>query len=82
MKLMGNVFGKSARIFINSAMTESEKNEQDGFMYLSMGLVSAFRNPLAHETPDTWPVSKEDCLDILSLLSLLFRRLDTVRVKK
>jgi len=81
-KLMGNVFGGATKILINPGNSGSEKDERDGFMYISMGVMKAFRNPLAHETPQTWPVSKEDCLDILSLLSLLFRRLDKAKIAK
>lgn len=47
---------------------------------MSMGLMAGVRNPLAHEEKKelktTNLFSEDDCLDILSLISHLFRRLD------
>jgi hypothetical protein len=43
---------------------------------MSAGVIRAARNPPAHEPALDWPVKKEDCLDILSLLSFLFRQLE------
>lgn len=34
------------------------------------------RNPTAHEPAITWLIDKQDCLDILSLISFLYRQLD------
>jgi len=61
---------------VNAFITQSQKDEQEGIRYLSVGLVSAFRNTAAHELSLSWPVSEEDCLDILSLISFLFKKLD------
>lgn len=55
----------------------TEINIQNGIKYLSSGIILAFRNPTAHESKIAWPVNKQDCLDILSSLSYLFRQLDT-----
>ena len=60
----------------NSLRTASEKSEHLGLMNLMKGAFSAFRNPAAHEPKDRWPVSEEDALDLLSIASLLHRRLD------
>jgi hypothetical protein len=38
----------------------------------------AFRNPTAHEPKIYWPINEQDALDLLSLISLLHRRLDEV----
>src|SRR5947209_2402063 len=43
---------------------------------LSAGLMSAIRNPTAHEPAVDWPISLDDCLDILSFISFLYRQLD------
>jgi uncharacterized protein (TIGR02391 family) len=61
---------------ITSCQTETDKNVQDGIKFLSAGLMQAVRNPTAHEPAVDWPISKQDCLDILSFLSFLFRKLD------
>lgn len=60
--------------------TESEKSEQKGFTNLLIGLFGAIRNPLAHAPKTTWPMSEQDALDILTLVSLIHRKLD--RTKK
>jgi len=61
---------------LNSLQTESEQSEQRGFMNLLKGLFGTFRNTTAHAPKITWPIAEQDALDILSLVSLLHRRLD------
>jgi uncharacterized protein (TIGR02391 family) len=62
---------------LNSLQTESEKSEQKGFINLLKGLFGTFRNTTAHAPKITWPIDKQDALDILSLVSLVHRRIDT-----
>jgi len=56
------------------------QNIQEGQQYLSQGLIVGSRHPISHEeinelkTSDLF--SEKDCLDLLSLLSHLFKRLD------
>ena len=59
--------------------TESEKSEQKGFAHLLVGLFGAVRNPLAHAPKTNWPMSEQDALDILTLVSLIHRKLDRTR---
>lgn len=61
---------------ITSCVTETDKNVQDGVKFLSAGLMSAIRNPTAHEPALTWPIDKDECLEILGFISYLFRQLD------
>lgn len=61
---------------LNSLQTESEQNEQKGFMNLLKGLFGTFRNTTAHAPKITWKIEEQDALDILSLVSLIHRRLD------
>lgn len=56
--------------------SETDRNVQDGVKFLSSGLMAAIRNPTAHEPAVDWPISREDCLDVLGLVSFLFRKLD------
>jgi uncharacterized protein (TIGR02391 family) len=73
--------GKSPSLAFNSLRTETERNEQIGLANLMKGGFSAFRNPPAHEPKITWYISETDALDLLTMLSLLHRRLDVaVRV--
>jgi hypothetical protein len=49
---------------------------QQGVKFLSAGLMQAIRNPTAHEKEEGFPVSRADCLNILSLINYLFNKLD------
>jgi uncharacterized protein (TIGR02391 family) len=61
---------------LNTLQTESEHSEQKGFMNLLKGLFGTFRNTTAHAPKITWKIEEQDALDILSLISLVHRRLD------
>ena len=61
---------------ITRCETETDRNVQDGIKFLSAGLMQAIRNPTAHEPAVDWPISKQECLEILGFLSFLFRKLD------
>ncbi|MFD2053722.1 TIGR02391 family protein [Mesorhizobium calcicola] len=61
---------------INALATKSEQDEQKGFGNLLKGTFGMFRNPTAHEARINWTMSKEDAEDLLSLVSLIHRRLD------
>lgn len=62
----------------NTLSTESEQSEQKGFMNLLKGVFGTFRNTTAHAPKITWKIEEQDALDILSLISLIHRRLDLV----
>ena len=74
-KLMMRVFPEaSPAIKLTPCSKQSEKDEQKGYQFLFAGSVLAIRNPRGHECavkdhPDT-------CLDHLSLVSLLLRRIE------
>ena len=61
---------------LNALQTESERSEQKGFVNLLKGLFGTFRNTTAHAPKITWAITEQDALDILSLVSLIHRRLD------
>jgi len=65
------------RLAFNSLRSDTEKSEHRGFMNLLKGLFGAFRNTMAHAPRIQWPINEQDALDILTLASLLHRRLDT-----
>lgn len=56
------------------------ENIEEGQRWLSSGIMTGARNPIAHEEiselRESGLFSENDCLDLLSLLSHLFRRLD------
>lgn len=75
--LMLEVWGPEKGVLkITPCQTETDRNVQDGVKFLSAGLMQAIRNPTAHEPALDWPIEKKDCLDLLSFLSFLFRKLD------
>lgn len=75
--LMLDVWGCDKGVLkITPCSSQTDKDVQDGIKFLSAGLMQAIRNPTAHEPAILWPISKQDCLDILGLLSFLFRQLD------
>jgi len=81
-ELVDNAFssirGAEPIIKINAYDTETKKGEQRGFVNLLKGLYGTFRNPLGHEAKIEWDMSEEDALDIMSLVSLIHRKLDKV----
>ncbi|MDG9928966.1 MULTISPECIES: TIGR02391 family protein [unclassified Pseudomonas] len=68
--------GQQPVLALGPLTSESEKSEQKGFANLLIGLFGAVRNPLAHAPKTTWPISEQDALDILTLVSLIHRKLD------
>lgn len=68
--------GEPPMLAINSRSTASEKSEQNGFANLVRGTFGMFRNPTAHEARIRWDMSKDDAEDLLTIVSLIHRRLD------
>jgi len=90
--MMGEVFGDKSTLAVTENykrpsgidFPEHIKNDiENGQKLLSMGVVSGGRNPVAHEEisdlKDSGLFSEKDCLDLLSLLSHLHKRLDEAR---
>lgn len=81
--LMLEVWGCDRGVLkITACQSETDRNVQDGVKFLSAGLMSAIRNPTSHEPAVDWPIGSEDCLDILSFISFLYRRLDAAVYQK
>lgn len=87
--MMGEVFGKGKVLKVADKYKKTDgsdfspstiENIEEGQKFLSMGILSGARNPVAHEEVaqlrDSKLFTEKDCLDALSLLSHLFRRLD------
>jgi uncharacterized protein (TIGR02391 family) len=60
----------------NSLQSETECSEHNGLANLLRGLFGTFRNTMAHAPKVKWAIHEQDALDMLSLSSLLHRRLD------
>ena len=87
--MMGEVFGKGKTLSVTKKYKRPDGNDfppktkediEDGQKLFSMGVVTGARNPISHEEigdlRESGLFSEEDCLDALSLLSHLFRRLE------
>ena len=75
--LMLDVWGwENGVLKVTACQSDTDKNVQDGVKFLSAGLMRAVRNPTAREPALPCPISKEDCLDMLSFVSFLFRQID------
>jgi uncharacterized protein (TIGR02391 family) len=88
--MFGNVFAEGTNILSiigdykktdgSEFSDNTKKNLQRGQQYLSQGIWSAGRNTLSHEEIEQLNksdlFSEADCLDLLSLLSHLFKRLE------
>jgi len=66
---------------VNTDFQDTTKtNIEDGQKLLSMGIVAGCRNPVSHEEIcdllESNLFTEKDCLDALSILSHIFRRLD------
>ncbi len=72
--------GSPPMVAVNPFATESHRSEQKGFANLVRGTFGMFRNPTAHEARIHWSISKEDAEDLLSLVSLIHRRLDASHI--
>ena len=69
-------FSVRIMIKINDLNTSTEESEQKGFANLIKGIFGMFRNTTAHAPKIKWEIGEEDALDIMSILSLVHRRLD------
>jgi uncharacterized protein (TIGR02391 family) len=79
--LVDQAFGfnqdRNPKLAINALDTKTRQGEQRGFMNLLKGLYGTVRNPLAHEAKIEWDdMSEEDAVDILTMISLIHRKLD------
>ena len=74
-KLMMQAFtGTPPSVVLTANITISEQDEQKGFQFVFAGAMLAIRNPRGHEYSIN--DSPDQCLDHLSLASLLLRRLE------
>lgn len=64
----------------NGLQTEWEHSEHTGLATLTKGLLAMARNPTAHAPKVRWAIDLSDALDVLTVCSLLHRRLDTAIV--
>ena len=64
---------------INELNSETLRGEQRGFVSLLKGLYGTIRNPIAHEPKVEWEMEEQDALDILTMISLVHRKIDNAK---
>ena len=78
--LVDEAFGIGKKAYpvlaFNALSTESERSEHKGLMNLMKGFFGTFRNPTAHAPRIAWKITEQDALDMMTVASLLHRRLD------
>ena len=76
-RLVDEAFGgKEPLLAFNTLQTETDRSEHTGLMNLMKGLSGVFRNTTAHAPKIKWPINEQDALDMLTLASMIHRRLD------
>lgn len=93
--IMGAVFGDGKSLLVANSFlrpdnsrfnVDTYKSIEEGQKLLSMGIVAGARNPISHEEisdlRDSNLFTEKDCLDMLSLLSHLFKRLEDSTVSR
>lgn len=79
-KLMMAAFDETnPKVKLTALVEETEKDEQKGFRFIFAGGVQAIRNPRGHEYRVV--DDPETCLDHLSFISMLLRRLEAAGFK-
>ncbi|HZG41491.1 MAG TPA: TIGR02391 family protein, partial [Longimicrobium sp.] len=73
--------GSDPPLRINAFRSDTERGEQRGFTNLLVGFFGTFRNPTAHAPRVEWPMAEQDALDLLSLASLLHRRIKSATLR-
>jgi uncharacterized protein (TIGR02391 family) len=71
--------GTPPLLAVNDLRTDTDRGEQRGFANLLVGLFGTVRNPLAHNPKAEWTMDEQDAMDILTLVSLIHRKLDQAR---
>ena len=72
--LMGKAFNLNGPIItLNQLSNENERGIQEGFQFLSMGMIRAMRNIFSHGDEDQR--SPEEAYEMLMFINWLFRQL-------
>jgi uncharacterized protein (TIGR02391 family) len=76
--LVDQAFGLKSgpKLAFNTLQSDSERSEHTGLMNLMKGMFGLFRNPSAHAPKISWVIKEQDALDLLTVVSLIHRRLD------
>lgn len=68
--------GKGLETSLSGVSEKTRDSVQEGTMHLCMGIMASARNPTAHESRSSFPISRHDALEILSVISHVCRQID------
>ena len=71
---------KNPALLFNDLTDDSERSEHVGLATMAKALWAIYRNPTAHAPKVKWAVVEQDALDMLTIASMLHRRLDQARL--
>lgn len=74
--------GDPPLLAINTLASEGQAGEQKGFAALLKGVFGLFHDPADNEPRPHWHMSREDAEDLLSLVSLIHRRIDAASMPR
>jgi uncharacterized protein (TIGR02391 family) len=74
--------GDNPILAINALESDSDVSEQKGFANLIKGAFGMFRNRTAHTPKIKWAVNREDAAEVLTLLSMIHKRIDGARIMR
>lgn len=77
--LMGAAFGSGGLLAIEGTEAENEEDFQEGFKFLSMGMMAAIRNVFSHG--DEERREPEECFEMLLFMNWLFRGIERAEGK-
>ena len=69
------------KVAINGLTSASEQDEQKGFANVCKGLLGMYRNPTAHDPRISRTVHDDELLELLTMVSMIHRRLDAATVR-
>lgn len=71
---------KNPALLFNDLTDDSERSEHVGLATMAKALCAIYRNPTAHAPRVKWAIVEKDALDMLTIASMLHRRLDQARL--
>ncbi len=67
-------------LLFNDLSNNSERSEHTGLATLAKALCSIYRKPAAHAPKVKWAIVEQEALDVLTIASMLHRRIDQARL--
>jgi uncharacterized protein (TIGR02391 family) len=70
---------RNPALLFNDLTDDTERSEHVGLATMAKAMCSIYRNPTAHAPRARWAIDEREALDMLTIASMLHRRLDQAR---